>query len=147
MNHIRTMFVQFAEAVDQDPDEFLPPFLNRLSDELNIINNFISDTSVNFIWQSFCGTLSRKIACKECHSVRDIESEAFSYGICIPDGFEACCDLSKCLENYFVEEVLDTTSCAACQKSTVTTSSTSFKKLPNTLVLMIKRYRWISGQR
>ena len=121
----------------------------------------------SFITDEFCGQLMSTIECLECHERRycfdpmydlslpmpgEAQSVSFfgrrtfrrtSSRYCSDAAVDEDCSLNDCLKMFMKEEILDGQNmsyCAKCKKRQRTHKSLNLHRLPNTLVVHLKRF-------
>ena len=118
-----------------DVDEFFNMFMDRLE-------NLISGTRHDrFIKQHFGGTLSNEFICKGCPHYSESEEPFLAVVLQVKNKRS----ITQSLESYVEGEILEGENaylCAQCNKKVTTLKRVCLKKLPNHLILVLKRFEF-----
>nr|XP_005989707.2 PREDICTED: inactive ubiquitin carboxyl-terminal hydrolase 50 isoform X1 [Latimeria chalumnae] len=154
----------FANRAQQDAQELLVYLLNGLHDELKrstrrrfpMETTFRSGqrklslpcTELSIITHLFEGQLDQVTVCLKCHNtVRT--NEAFTVlSLPIPSGRK--CSLQDCLECFFQQDTLtwnDQMLCSLCEKKQDTSVKANIAKLPDFVLLHLKRFDYCGQQK
>lgn len=137
--------VLFNTTMHQDAHEFLNFLLNGLGDYLNTIKSGEGDEedSLNFIKDLFQGTLTNSVKCFTCDNVTSRDEPFLDFPIEVSDDSET--DVQALLQNFDQREMLSGSNkfyCNECCGLQEAERSVGLKKLPHTLALHLKRFKY-----
>lgn len=116
-----------------DADEFLTHLMDKLEIELK------EAKSGDVISRTFGGCPSHDIICKDCPH----KSERTTPMITLPLEVKGNLNLKQCLDKYIAGEILGGENkyyCEKCDKKVEAVMRESIKKLPNVLIIVLKRF-------
>lgn len=136
--------VLFNSSMQQDAHEFLNFLLNQLNEYLAYhIKNVPPDIEY-FILGQFQGTLSNKTKCLTCDTVTTSEEPFLDFPIEIKD--DESIDIQEVLRHYHQREILNSSNkfyCNQCYGLQEAERLVGLKKLPKTLALHLKRFKYV----
>jgi ubiquitin C-terminal hydrolase len=165
---------QFTGFQQQDSHEFLRFFIDGLHEDLSRIRTkpqyeelktivgesvqdganrwwkHIKDRSDSVIFDVFGGQLMSEVTCKVCGRISRAFDSFLDLQVPIPQTNSASVDLSECFNAMVQQETLEgdeMVTCEGCEKRTPGTKSMCLYRLPNVLVVHLKRFSYTSWRR
>ena len=120
-------------GVQMDADEFLNVFFDRLERQLK------GTPMPNLLSQYYEGALCHRITSRECPHSTEREQKFFALSLEV----KGKADILESLNLFIAEDVLDGEnkySCEKCQAKVAATMRCCVKRLPNTLIVHLKRF-------
>lgn len=142
VNMLRRENVLFDSMMHQDAHEFLNFMLNDFSDRLDRDNQ-----AKNFINEIFQGTLTNKVRCLTCDNVTSREEAFLDLPIEVKENGDT--DIQRVLKYYSQREMLNGSNkfnCSQCCALQEAERAVELKKLPDTLILHLKRFKYSEQQ-
>ncbi|CCD25235.1 uncharacterized protein NDAI_0E04180 [Naumovozyma dairenensis CBS 421] len=134
--------VLFDTMMHQDAHEFFNFLINQLSDYIQ--TDCANPQDDNFINESFQGILTNRIKCLSCDNVTSRDEPFLDFPIEVQEHKEFT-DISTILKSYHQKEMLGGHNkfyCSQCCTLQEAQRTVGLKKLPNTLALHLKRFKY-----
>ncbi|CCF60535.1 hypothetical protein KAFR_0K01810 [Kazachstania africana CBS 2517] len=131
--------ILFSTMMQQDAHEFLNFLLNELNDFLQLSNE------KNFILDQFQGTLTNQIKCLTCDTLTSNNEPFLDFPIEVKNDDEDL-NIQDILNKYHQREILNGTNkfyCNQCHGLQEAERIVGLKKLPHTLALHLKRFKYL----
>ncbi|KAJ8607408.1 hypothetical protein CTAYLR_009947 [Chrysophaeum taylorii] len=126
---------RLAGYEQQDAHEFLMVLLDALAKRVDAGKN----RGLNFIREVFCGSLRSDVVCAACGATSSTREPFLDLSLALDDS--APLKLEECLDRFTSPEMLpETTVCEACGRTVSRSKQLTVEKLPNVLVIHLKRF-------
>lgn len=143
---LRKKNTMFKSKSQQDAHEFLNYLLNTLHEEiLNMNKNTISKLDAHFIMHQFQGLVTCHSNCLNCNNSNQHDEKFIDITIEINDDLQGPESIQDILGDYIEREVLTGDNqfcCNKCDSLQDAERIVHFKKLPPTLLLQLKRFKY-----
>ncbi|SMN18254.1 similar to Saccharomyces cerevisiae YER098W UBP9 Ubiquitin carboxyl-terminal hydrolase, ubiquitin-specific protease that cleaves ubiquitin-protein fusions [Maudiozyma saulgeensis] len=139
--------ILFNSSMQQDAHEFLNFLLNDLNDYLTYHAANVPSNIKNTIIEQFQGTLSNRSKCLTCDTVTASEEPFLDFPIEIKDSESI--DIQEVLRHYHQREILNGSNkfyCNQCYGLQEAERLIGLKKLPTTLAINLKRFKYVEEQ-
>ncbi|CAB4252171.1 similar to Saccharomyces cerevisiae YER098W UBP9 Ubiquitin carboxyl- terminal hydrolase, ubiquitin-specific protease that cleaves ubiquitin-protein fusions [Maudiozyma barnettii] len=139
--------VLFNSSMQQDAHEFLNFLLNDLNEYLSYQASSVPSNIKNTVIEQFQGTLSNRSKCLTCDTVTASEEPFLDFPIEIKDNESI--DIQEILRHYHQREILNGSNkfyCNRCYGLQEAERLIGLKKLPTTLAINLKRFKYVEEQ-
>eukprot|EP00005_Dracoamoeba_jomungandri_P013183 CAMPEP_0174265372 /NCGR_PEP_ID=MMETSP0439-20130205/26238_1 /TAXON_ID=0 /ORGANISM="Stereomyxa ramosa, Strain Chinc5" /LENGTH=641 /DNA_ID=CAMNT_0015351799 /DNA_START=549 /DNA_END=2474 /DNA_ORIENTATION=- len=150
---------QFRNYQQQDAQEFFVYLLDRLHDELKLIDKAGWNQHGSIISDTFQGTLQSKVTCCNCGKSSTKMDVFLDLSLDIPVQHAASsrrrgkkykipsCSIYDCFESFTTPEPIEDYYCQFCKSKQDAQKALIIQKLPNVLCIVLKRFCWTSRAR
>ena len=139
--------VLFNSSMQQDAHEFLNYLLNDLNDYLSTQAENVPSDIKNTVINQFQGVLSNRSKCLTCDTMTASEEPFLDFPIEIKDNESI--DIQEVLRHYHQREILNGSNkfyCNQCYGLQEAERLIGLKKLPTTLAINLKRFKYVEKQ-
>ena len=139
--------ILFNSSMQQDAHEFLNYLLNDLNDYLSTQAENVPPNIKNTVIDQFQGVLSNRSKCLTCDTMTAGEEPFLDFPIEIKD--DESIDIQEVLRHYHQREILNGSNkfyCNQCYGLQEAERLIGLKKLPTTLAINLKRFKYVEKQ-